>query len=298
MKEQWEWLKSFWAENSSKKLCSFTGRITRREYIQRNICFSLLLALVIIGFVAIVSLMTAGGGLGGAVFNLIAVVYAAFIIVLVVITLSIQVRRLHDFGWSGWMILLGCIPVVNVYMLSKAFGCRGTVGVNKYGEDKLPVESDEVWLHKTSVKKLVVRFRQYLAHDFVREVFSLQGRLSRREYFYRCLGIYLPYTVIVTCVQIVVLLMPKDNLFVSISIMNLGIGCLTLLCLLIFISYDIKRNHDRGNSGWYSLLFFIPVIDLLYLGKQFSVAGARDANKYGTATTVLSEDGVYLNDDF
>lgn len=146
---------------------------------------------------------------------------------------------------------------------------------------------------------ICARFKRYMKNDFVKEVFSHHGRLSRCEYFYRFSGLFLIYVIIGTCIQIAFILIPNGAITIqSIAVLNKVINGLFILCVLVFLSYDIKRNHDCGNSGWYSLLIFIPVIDLLYLGKQFSLAGEREANKYGDATTVLTEDGVYLNDDF
>lgn len=49
-------------------------------------------------------------------------------------TLAISVRRLHDIGKSGWFMLLGLIPVVNLYLLY-VLVLDGTPGANRYGPD-------------------------------------------------------------------------------------------------------------------------------------------------------------------
>lgn len=46
---------------------------------------------------------------------------------------GIYVKRAHDFGASGWTVLLLCIPVVNVVWFLTLGMVRGTAGVNKYG---------------------------------------------------------------------------------------------------------------------------------------------------------------------
>ena len=52
--------------------------------------------------------------------------------VLVIPTISVTVRRLHDVGKSGWNVLLGLIPVVNFYIIYLLVR-RGDKGDNRYG---------------------------------------------------------------------------------------------------------------------------------------------------------------------
>ena len=52
--------------------------------------------------------------------------------VLVIPTISVTVRRLHDVGKSGWNVLLGLIPVVNFYIIY-LLARRGDKGDNHYG---------------------------------------------------------------------------------------------------------------------------------------------------------------------
>lgn len=49
--------------------------------------------------------------------------------------LSMGVRRLHDTGKSGFMILLGLIPIVGAIILLVFFVAEGTRGDNQYGPD-------------------------------------------------------------------------------------------------------------------------------------------------------------------
>ena len=47
--------------------------------------------------------------------------------------LSLGVRRLHDTGKSGWMILLGLIPLVGAIILLVFFCTDSQPGTNEYG---------------------------------------------------------------------------------------------------------------------------------------------------------------------
>jgi uncharacterized membrane protein YhaH (DUF805 family) len=50
-------------------------------------------------------------------------------------SLGISVRRLHDTNRSGWWVLLGVIPVVGWLVLLYWYVQPGTTGDNQYGAD-------------------------------------------------------------------------------------------------------------------------------------------------------------------
>lgn len=52
-------------------------------------------------------------------------------------TLAVEIRRLHDLDRSGWWILLGFIPIVGALVLIYWFCLRGTPGDNRFGPDPL-----------------------------------------------------------------------------------------------------------------------------------------------------------------
>lgn len=49
--------------------------------------------------------------------------------------LAVAVRRLHDTGKSGWMILIALIPFIGGIILLVFMVTSGTVGSNEYGPD-------------------------------------------------------------------------------------------------------------------------------------------------------------------
>ena len=65
-------------------------------------------------------------------------------LLLVIPLIAIMVRRLHDVGRSGWLIL-GCfVPYVGVFAMVYIFIClvlQGEEGENQYGEDPQKVEN-------------------------------------------------------------------------------------------------------------------------------------------------------------
>ena len=56
---------------------------------------------------------------------------------LLVPSLAVAVRRLHDCDRSGWWFLLGFVPIANILLL--VWLCtKGTTGPNQYGPDPIP----------------------------------------------------------------------------------------------------------------------------------------------------------------
>ena len=62
--------------------------------------------------------------------ELIASLYS---LVLFVPSLAVAARRLHDIGKSGWMLLVGLIPVIGWIWLIVLYAKEGDHGVNQYG---------------------------------------------------------------------------------------------------------------------------------------------------------------------
>lgn len=43
------------------------------------------------------------------------------------------IKRLHDLDKSGWLYLIGLIPIVNIFFAIYLIAFKGTAGDNKYG---------------------------------------------------------------------------------------------------------------------------------------------------------------------
>ena len=111
----------------TEKYADFTGRARRKEYWGFTLWYSLLLALIQI---PVLSSQNTGGGEFG-VFDLI---YVVFLLASILPVLSVQVRRLHDIGKSGWWYLITFIPVIGAIVLL-VFNVRDSQPfANEYGE--------------------------------------------------------------------------------------------------------------------------------------------------------------------
>lgn len=105
-KEGWQNYKSLW---TAEKYVGFKGRASRREYWTTVlIIFITELIVSIPDMVVSMSVRTANG------FSLFSTIYA---IAILLPSLSLTFRRLHDVGRSGWWIISECI-VAAVMMIS------------------------------------------------------------------------------------------------------------------------------------------------------------------------------------
>ncbi|MEV7321592.1 DUF805 domain-containing protein [Streptomyces sp. NPDC093970] len=108
-----------WYVDVLKKYAVFSGRARRQEYWMYTL-FNLIAAIVL----AIV------GRLIG--FPALAAIYWLAVLVP---TLAVAVRRLHDTGRSGWMILVGFIPLVGWIFVLVWLATEGKPEANEYGDN-------------------------------------------------------------------------------------------------------------------------------------------------------------------
>ena len=103
-----------------QKLIGLSGRADRGDYFKIQLLTALLCLPIVVAFITEV---------------LVAIVALGVVTVFLVVPLqvSINIRRLHDLGSSGWFYLLNFIPLISwVYWLYPAF-TPGEAHSNKYG---------------------------------------------------------------------------------------------------------------------------------------------------------------------
>ena len=133
-----------WFIKVLRHYADFSGRARRREYWM----FALFNAIFLIAWMLIVALF-AGVGNRYSSENLPLVIYISWMILLLLPGLAVAVRRLHDLGKSGWMLLIGLIPAVGAIWLIILFASDGQSGGNLYGPD--PKRSPETFTDKAKL---------------------------------------------------------------------------------------------------------------------------------------------------
>ncbi|WP_422769320.1 DUF805 domain-containing protein [Plantactinospora sp. WMMC1484] len=104
----------------------FSGRARRAEYWWFFL-FSLLVGIVTSILDSALGTDFEGSSASGGLLNLIAS------LALLLPSLAVAVRRLHDTDRSGWWILIGLIPLVGAIVLLVFFVLDGTPGPNRFG---------------------------------------------------------------------------------------------------------------------------------------------------------------------
>ena len=115
-----------WYLQAFRKYTDFSGRSRRKEYWMFalfNIIFSI--CATILDFV----LGTESAFIGAGTFSFI------YFLGIIIPGLSLSVRRLHDVGKSGWMLLIAIIPIIGAIWLLVLFLTDGTFGKNQYGDN-------------------------------------------------------------------------------------------------------------------------------------------------------------------
>lgn len=110
--------------NALQNLTEVRGRASRSSF------WWFYLSLFVIGTIAYV-LMVIAGSISNALGTLVAIVIFFVWIALVLATVALGIRRLHDTDRSGWWLLLGLVPCVGI-LLIVFLVLEGTPGPNQY----------------------------------------------------------------------------------------------------------------------------------------------------------------------
>lgn len=110
-----EWYLEPW-----RKFAQFTGRARRREYWT----FALVNTLIIV----VLSIIEGNAGTLG-------ILSGIFVLAMLIPSLAVSVRRLHDTNKSGWWLFIQLIPLVGAIILLVFMLIEGDREANKYGPD-------------------------------------------------------------------------------------------------------------------------------------------------------------------
>lgn len=115
-----------WYLKVLKQYADFSGRARRKEYwmfVLFNIIVSFMLGIVD----ALTGMTMLDGSIGTLGF--------IYTLAILVPSLAVGARRLHDIGRSGWWMLIGLVPVIGFIVLIVWYASEGTRGDNRFGAD-------------------------------------------------------------------------------------------------------------------------------------------------------------------
>lgn len=104
---------------------TFTGRAPRSEFWW----FALFTLVASIALSFLDGLIFGAGGIG--------ILSTLFSLAILIPSVAVGVRRLHDIDRTGWWYLLVLVPILGFLVLLFFFVQRGTAGPNRFGPDPL-----------------------------------------------------------------------------------------------------------------------------------------------------------------
>lgn len=117
-----------------KKYAEFNGRSRREEYWM-FVLFNFLFAIIAIVLDNVFGLAMRNIGYGP--------IYILYALATLIPGLALTVRRLHDTGKSGWMVLISLIPLIGSIWLLVLLATEGESKENQYGPNPKATHSED-----------------------------------------------------------------------------------------------------------------------------------------------------------
>ncbi len=121
-----------WYLKVLKKYADFSGRARRKEYWM-FVLFNIIFMIIAIILDNILGIAIKGVGYGP--------LYGLYGLVLFIPSLAVSIRRLHDVGKSGWMILITFIPLIGGIWLLALMLTDSNSEENKYGKNPKGIQT-------------------------------------------------------------------------------------------------------------------------------------------------------------
>jgi uncharacterized membrane protein YhaH (DUF805 family) len=120
-----------WFIDVVKKYAVFDGRARRKEYWMFVLFYAIIY--IILGIIDGLIGTSANNSFGGLLAGL-------FGLAVLLPSIGVGIRRMHDTNRSGWWILISLIPCVGWIWFIVLAAQEGTVGDNQYGPDPKAAE--------------------------------------------------------------------------------------------------------------------------------------------------------------
>ena len=115
-----------WYLEALKKYAVFSGRARRTEFWY-FVLFNIIVTIVLSVIDRLIGTFSGATNLG--------ILSGIYSLAVLIPTLAVAVRRLHDTDRTGWWILIGLIPLIGTIVLLVFYLTPGTPGSNRYGPD-------------------------------------------------------------------------------------------------------------------------------------------------------------------
>ena len=117
---------NIWKTVVLQRFAKFDGRASRAEFWW--FALANIIAYVILGILVRVS-------------GIFLILYIGYALAVIIPSIAVAIRRLHDTDKSGWFLLIGLIPFVGWIILLVFYIMEGTAGPNNYGAAAEPASA-------------------------------------------------------------------------------------------------------------------------------------------------------------
>lgn len=115
------------------------------------------------------------------------------------------------------------------------------------------------------------------------KMFSIRGRIGRLRYFSNIMGMFyilmilwgIEFAIIFSAAHT-----PSGMSFNS-RVAAVGIGIVWLITLGVGFFLSMQRWHDTNRSGWFAILYFIPILNFVMWLFLFLAPGSSTRNDFG-----------------
>jgi uncharacterized membrane protein YhaH (DUF805 family) len=122
-----------WYLQVLKNYAVFSGRARRKEYWM-FVLFNMIFAIVAMILDNVLGIAIKGVGYGP--------ISGLYLLAIIIPSLAVAVRRLHDVGKSGWMIFISLIPIIGAIWLLVLLVTDSNSDENEYGSNPKDLQPD------------------------------------------------------------------------------------------------------------------------------------------------------------
>ena len=224
-----------WFIKVLRHYADFSGRARRKEYWM-FVLFNSIFAFAWAFLFTLVFALVGNYRYEDEITNASVMANLSYMIIMMLPSMAVTVRRLHDIGKSGWMILIGLIPFVGSVWLFVLMLMDGQPEENKYGQN--PKTSPEVFAEPTKLKSagvtMIVAAAIALLTDIVQHIMHISH------------GIHLHFSFYIPIVSMALLLIAGIFLIKEKSIYEMqkkGKSTMILLLIVFVISVALVGNN-------------------------------------------------------
>jgi len=111
------------------------------------------------------------------------------------------------------------------------------------------------------------------------ELLSTNGRLRRKDYLIRALVLSISSAIL-----------PSTAAASGSAFFAIIASLVSLVCGVLVMIQGVKRLHDIEKSGWYLLICFIPIVNIVWGLYILFKEGTRGPNEYGEDPKAMEAD--------